>query len=83
METKSHNDHETEYAVNDESETTTEKVLTPTQIMSNAGIDPATNYLIELIGNTQKSFQGNPGAEIHLHPKMRFITSFTGPTPVA
>lgn len=83
MDTKSHDNHETDYTVNDEPEVTTEKVLTPTQIMTGAGIDAATNYLIELIGNTQKSFQGKPDAEIHMHPKMSFITSFTGPTPVA
>lgn len=76
-------EHVIEYSVNDEPQTTTEKVLTPVQIMSNAGVDPSTNYLVELVGNAQKSYQGRPNEEIHMHPKMRFITNFTGPTPVA
>ena len=76
-------DHTIEYTVNGEPLVTTERTLTPVQIMQQAGVDIETNYLVELVGNTQKSYQGKPQEPIHMHPKMKFITIFTGPTPVS
>ena len=72
-----------EFTVNGDPLTTIEKVLTPIQIMQLAGVDPNTNYLVQLKGNAQESYQGNPNTEIHMHQKMEFITLFTGPTQVA
>ena len=78
--------HEKEisYLVNDEPQTTTEKVLTPVQIMATAGIDPNNNYLIEIKGDHKKeSFKDDPNKPIHMHDGMKFITNFMGPKPVS
>lgn len=75
--------HVIEYTVNDEPQKTTEKVLTPIQIMSNAGIDPDNNYLVEIEGSHKKSFKDNPNESVHMHPGMVFITNFMGPKPVS
>lgn len=75
--------HEFEYTVDDESQSTTELALTPVQILEQAGIDPANHYLIEIRGDTQKSYEDEPDTEIHMHEKMKFISVSTGPTPVS
>ena len=72
-----------EYTVDGEEQTTHEHTLTPTQILSNAGIDPASHYLVELRGKHQVSYQGKPNEEIHMHEHQRFISVATGPTPVS
>jgi len=72
--------------LDDEPQETTERVLTPTEILQNAKpypIDPATHYLIQLEGHEQVSYQGNPNEPIHMHEQMRFISESTGPTPVS
>ncbi len=71
------------YTVDDEQQRTTEKELTPTQILQNAGIDSATHYLVEIEGNQRISFQGKPDVEIHMHEHMKFISIAIGPTPVS
>jgi len=75
--------HTIDYFVNDEPQSTTEKELTPVQIMTKAGIDPDTNYLIEIRGNHQISYRDKPNDPIKLHEKMKFISNFIGPTPVS
>ena len=35
-----------DYTVDGEAQSTTEHVLTPTQILQAAGVDPATHYLV-------------------------------------
>ncbi len=72
-----------DYTVNDEPQSTTQKELTPVQIMENAGIDPARNYLIQIEGNHQESYKETPDKTIHMHEKMKFITNFIGPKPVS
>ena len=79
----SSNKHEINYTVNDEPQSTTEKDMTPVQIMEKAGIDPAVNYLVQIVGDHKESYQGKPDATIHMHEKMKFITNFTGPKPVS
>lgn len=83
MNNSKEHDHTITYEVNGESESTTEKVLTPVQIIKNAGLDPESNYLIEIKGNQQISYKDNPNEEIKMHNNMKFITNYTGPTPVA
>ena len=70
------------YTVDGKSQETTEDELTPNQILQNAGIDPATNYLVEIIGREKKSFQGD-NSPIHMHENMKFISVSTSPTPVS
>ncbi len=76
-------DHTIDYTVNDEQQSTTEKILTPAEIMQRARVNPDQNYLVEIVGHEQKSYRNQPTAEIHMHEHQRFITIFIGPTPVS
>jgi len=71
------------YTVDGEKQTTSERELTPVQILSNAGIDAATHYLVQIEGQHKISYQDNPQTEIHMHEHMKFISVSTGPTPVS
>lgn len=71
------------YTVDDEPQSTTSHILTPTQILTNAGIDPNTHYLVQIEGNNRISYQDNPNQEIHMHEHMKFISVSTGPTTVS
>jgi hypothetical protein len=72
-----------EYTVDGRPQTTTEHVLTPRQILSNAGIDSATHYLVEIKGKEQVSYQSEPDKALHMHEHMKFVAVFTGETPVS
>ena len=72
-----------DYTVDDEPQTTREHTLTATQILSKAGIDPNTHYLVQIVGNTQKSYKDTPNEVIHMHEHMKFISVSTGSTPVS
>jgi hypothetical protein len=71
------------YTVDKEPQETAEHVLTPEQILTNAGVNPKNHYLVELVGNTQKSYEGNPHEPIHMHEKMEFVSVAVGPTPTS
>ena len=71
-----------DYTVDDKPQSTSEHQLTPNQILTNAKIDPATNYLVEIIGREKKSYQGI-NDPIHMHEHMKFISVSTNPTPVS
>lgn len=71
------------YTVDDESQETQEHELTPNQILTYAGLDPGTHYLVEIKGATKESFQGKGEVELHMHETMVFVSVFTGPTPVS
>lgn len=71
------------YTVDDEPQSTTEHILTPTQILTNAGVDSKNHYLVQLEGNHKTSYQGKPDEQIHIHEKMVFISVSTGPTEVS
>ncbi len=70
-----------EYSVDEEKQETTEHELTPATILKNAGIDPATHYLMQIEGNHRISYQDQPDTVIHMHQHMRFISISTAPTP--
>jgi hypothetical protein len=72
-----------EYTVDDEPQSTEAHILTPTEILSNAKIDPVTHYLVQIEGKKQVSYQVNPSEQIHMHEHMKFISVSTGPTPVS
>lgn len=76
-------EHVIEYKVDDEPQTTTGRVLTPTQILQNARIDPNSHYLVQLEGKHQISYKDDPNEEIHMHEGMTFISVSTAPTPVS
>ncbi len=71
------------YIVDDEPQSTISHSLTAAQILSNASIDAATHYLVQIEGNKKISYQANPSEEIHMHEHMKFISVSTGPTPVS
>jgi hypothetical protein len=71
------------YTVDGEPQTTTQHVLTPRQILTNAGINPQTYYLVQIKGNVQESYKDIPDKEIHMHQHMKFISIFIGETPVS
>jgi len=71
------------YEVDDEPQSTDQHILTPTQIMENAGTNPAENYLVQIEGKKKISYQDKPNQEIHMHENMKFVTSFTGPVTVS
>ena len=75
--------HLIHYKVDDEPESTSEKILTPVQIMKSAGIDPETNYLEQLTSHDPISYKDKPNEQIEMQNGMRFITKPTGPMPVS
>ena len=76
-------DHNITYTLDGEPQSTTEKTLTPRQILAKAHIDPASHYLVELVGHEKKSFQNEPDTIIHMPPDMKFISVSVAPTPVS
>lgn len=74
--------HTTEFFVDGEPQLTTEHTLTVGQILKLVGLDPATHFLVEVQGNHQVEHR-NPSEEIQIHEKEKFITVFTGETPVS
>ena len=80
---ESNHEHLVHYTVNDEPQSTTEKELTPNQILQKAGIDSATNYLVEIRGKEKISFKDEPNTPIHIHENLKFISVSTGPKPVS
>ena len=74
--------HPIHYFVDAEEQTTTDPTLTVAQILKNAGLDPATHYLIEIRGQHQVPHQ-DVNEVIHIHEKEKFISVFSGPTPVS
>ena len=73
------------YVVDDEQQSTAEHQLTALQILQNAGIDPASHYLVQIEGNsnTKKSYQKNPNEEIQMHQHMKFVSISMEPTTVS
>lgn len=88
-EKKEHNEKKPEehpvfnYTVDDEPQSTNEHVLTPAQILTKAGLNPTTYYLVQVRGNEQVSYRDKYDEQIHIHQHMTFISVFTGDTPVS
>lgn len=72
-----------QYTVDDEPQSTSEHTLTARQILQNAGIDPATHYLVEIKGQHQESYKDKMDEALHMHEHMKFISVFNGPTTVS
>jgi len=71
------------YTVDDEAQSTNLHEMTPRQILTNAGIDPASHYLVQIEGNHKVSYENKLDEIIHMHQHMKFISVSTGPTPVS
>jgi hypothetical protein len=78
-----HHNHPITFTVDDEPVVTSDPTLSPIQIMTLAGVDPATHYLVEVKGRQQTSYRDNPSEELRIHNHDKFVTLCTGPTPVS
>lgn len=77
-------DHLIHYKVDDEPETTDRAVLTAKEILTNAGVDPLTNYLTLLVpGHDSISYKDNPETPITMKNGMHFLSKPIGPMPVS
>lgn len=70
------------YFVDGEKQETGDPILTVAQILEKAGLDPKTHYLVELQGEHQIKHL-DPNEELHLHEHEKFISVFSGPTPLS
>lgn len=70
------------FTVDGEDEETNEKQLTAAQILGLVGLDPETNYLVE-VSPKNRSFRGEPTKEIEMKEGMVFKTKPIGPMPVS
>ncbi len=76
--------HVIEFTVDGEPIETTAHTLTARAILTLAELDPAQHYLVLLKdGKQEKSYEGAPDEEIHLHPGIAFASVYTGPTHVS
>lgn len=75
--------HVIHYTVDGEPQETRERELTPRQIIVNAGLNPEERYLVKIEGRHQESYKDRMDEPIRLHEKVKFVTVFTGPVPVA
>ena len=57
--------------------------ITPNEILSLVGLDPASHYLVEVQGRHQNSYQGAGDGIIRVHNNQVFISLSTGPTPTS
>jgi hypothetical protein len=71
------------FTVDGEPVETTERELTPAQIMQLAGVEPQTHYLKEIRGQRQISYKDTPNEPIRIRKNQRFITNSLEPTPVS
>jgi len=75
--------HVIHFSVDGEELETSDRELTPRQILAIAEIDPATHYLVQIQGRHQIPYQDKPDEPIHMHEGLKFISVSTGPTPVS
>lgn len=84
LEEAEHRHHEVDFTVDGEDYKTTEREMTPNQIIREYGKkDPATNYLVIIQGKHKESFQGRGDEKIKIHEHEAFQIVSTGPTPVS
>jgi hypothetical protein len=81
--TQKHGSHVIDFEVDGEQLDTSERQLTPRQILKLAKIDPATHYLVQIQGRHQIPYNDKPDEPIQMHDGLKFITVSTGPTPVS
>jgi hypothetical protein len=74
--------HVTTFYVDNEPLTTDQKELTVREILTKAGDDPNTHYVMELRGDQQIPHK-DLDESIKIHEGMRFAAIFTGNTPVS
>ena len=84
VEADSHLPRVIHYTVDGEPQETTEKTLTARRILSAAGVDTKTHYLVQVQGQQgQVSFKGRLSDEIAMEQQAKFLSVSTGPTTVS
>ncbi|MGI8402473.1 MAG: hypothetical protein ACR2NS_12850 [Gemmatimonadaceae bacterium] len=74
---------EIEYTVDGELQKTNTRTLTPAQILTNAGIDAGTHYLVLVKGKEKESYKDKADTPIHMHDGMKFVSVFVGSMTVS
>jgi hypothetical protein len=74
--------HVIHFEVDSEPLETTDPILTVGQILDLAGLSRADHYLIEIRGHNQVKHT-DLNEELRLHEHEKFVSVFTGPTPVS
>ncbi len=69
------------FTVDGEPVQTTEHQLTPNQILGLAGIDPASHYLVQVMGRHQTSYQGQGRGADHRAPARGVRVGVDRPDP--
>ena len=76
--------HEIEFTVDGEDIETTQRKLTPREILALAELDPDQHYLVRVEdGKPVESYETRPNEKIHLRSGIEFASVFTGPTHVS
>ena len=60
----------------------TDRRQTAAQLLALAGVDPTDHNLARILGQGQVEKQFEDNEEVQLTPGARFVSIFTGPTPV-
>jgi hypothetical protein len=63
--------------------TVPDRDITPDEILTIAGLEPATHYLVRLRGKHQESLQGAGEVPLKVHEGEKFLSLSTGPTPTS
>jgi len=71
------------FTVNGTAVETDEPRLKVRQILTLAGLDPDTHYLVEKQGQGHEVEYRNLEEELRVHEHETFLAFFTGPTPVS
>ena len=83
MATKAGSTHAFTISVDGEALDILEHELSPNEIMRRAEIDSDANYLVQIDGQHQRSYQGEGDTPIRIHEKLKLISVYTGPTTVS
>ncbi|HVR87948.1 MAG TPA: hypothetical protein VHG53_00195 [Candidatus Limnocylindria bacterium] len=73
---------EVEYTVDGVEQETTKRRMTPREILTKAGLNPAERYLIQLHGKDQEPYKDTMDTPIDVREDAKFITASLGPTGV-
>lgn len=72
-----------EFTIDGETFLSEERELVAGDILQLAGKDPATHYLVEVRGQRERHEYKDSSKIVKVHPGSKFVTIFTGSTPVS
>jgi hypothetical protein len=72
-----------EFTVDGETYSSEEREITMEGIVRLAEKDAATHYLVEIRGQRERHEYKEPDQKVKIHPGSKFVTVFTGTTPVS